>query len=99
MVRPYLKPEDRFDPFRGLANAMRRRLLDHLREGSKSFDDLQKIVSVRPATLAEHLTILRECGLIESRVKGGRSIYRLCRRSMNRVAEWARTSAPSSVGK
>jgi len=97
MVRPYHKPEDRYDAFRGLANAMRRRLVDHLRTGPKSFDELQAIVPVRQPTLSSHLSILRECGLIESHVRAGQSTYRLRPQAMNRVARWASMPASRST--
>ena len=93
MVRPYHKPEDRADVFRGLANAMRRRLIDHLRAGPMGFDELQTVVPVRQPTLSSHLSILRECGLIDSRTTGGRSVYRLRPQAMSRVARWAQPTA------
>jgi len=90
MVRPYHKPRDRADVFRGLANAMRRRLVDHLRDGPKSFEQLHRIVPIRQPTLSAHLSILRECGLIESRAAAGRTEFRLRSQAMRRIADWAR---------
>jgi len=89
MPRPHLKPEDRADVFRGLANRLRRRLVDHLRRGPASFDDLHRLAPVAQGTLSSHLTILRDSGLIEARLVAGQSIYRLRPKALARVAKWA----------
>jgi len=88
MPRPPLKPEERSDVFRGLANGLRRRLVDHLRSGPASFDDLQRLAPVAQGTLSNHLTVLRECGLIESRVGDGQMVYRLRPQVLKRATKW-----------
>ena len=89
MSRPHLTAEDRADVFRGLANRLRRRLVDHLRRGPATFDDLQRLAPVAQGTLSSHLTILRDSGLIETRLVDGQMTYRLIPKSLGRVARWA----------
>ena len=87
-----MKPEERSDVFRGLANRWRRRIVDHLRPGPQSYDALQKVVPVSQGTLSTHLGILRDCGLIDSRYAGGQVSYHLNRRTLKRVGQWVQAS-------
>jgi len=89
MVKPYMTSEERSDVFRGLANKWRRRVIDHLRDGTKTFEDLQHIVPVSQGTLSSHLGILRDCGLIETKLAGGQMSYRVRPAALKAVTKWS----------
>jgi len=64
-------------------------MIDHLRSGPKSFDQLHQLVPVTQAGLSNHLSILHECGLVERRLNAGKPVYHLRASALNRVARWA----------
>ncbi|MCB9072265.1 MAG: winged helix-turn-helix transcriptional regulator [Bdellovibrionaceae bacterium] len=53
-----------------LANPIRIQILDLLAEGEKNSSDLLKILNVPKANLSQHLSVLKDAGIIQSRKEG-----------------------------
>jgi DNA-binding transcriptional ArsR family regulator len=68
--------------FEVLAEPNRRQILDLLRQGERPVGEL-----VQPA-VSKHLRVLREAGLVESRVEAQRRLYRLRPALLREVDEW-----------
>jgi DNA-binding transcriptional ArsR family regulator len=62
---------------RALADATRRRLLLELLDGPRSSGDLAVVVDGSPSSTSNHLTCLRECGLVVAHPNGRRVVYGL----------------------
>ena len=60
-----------------LANARRLVILCNLVSGEKSVGDLAKIVGLSSSALSQHLTKLRESGLVSCEKRGQQVYYRL----------------------
>jgi ArsR family transcriptional regulator len=60
-----------------LSNPKRLELLNILRLGETSADDLRKLVKVSPANLSQHLSLLRYGRLVTARREGARVYYRI----------------------
>ncbi|MDO5743313.1 MAG: metalloregulator ArsR/SmtB family transcription factor [Micrococcaceae bacterium] len=63
--------------FSALADPTRRRLLEALREDSRSVGSLVEALGVSQPTVSKHLKVLREAGLITMRAEGQRRYYAL----------------------
>lgn len=60
-----------------LANAKRLLILCQLVEGEKSAGDLAKIAELSHSAMSQHLTRLRQAGLVKSEKRGQMVMYRL----------------------
>lgn len=61
--------------FRILSEPMRIKLLDHLREGEASVQELQDAVGASQQNVSKHLGLLREAGMVSRTKHGNRSFY------------------------
>ena len=61
-----------------LANANRLRVLCSLADGEKTVGELAKIAGLSQSALSQHLTLLRQDGLLEADKRGQKMYYRLC---------------------
>lgn len=61
-----------------LANANRLMVLCHLVTGEKTVGKLANSINLSQSALSQHLTRLREAGLVESEKRGLQVHYRLC---------------------
>jgi DNA-binding transcriptional ArsR family regulator len=57
-----------------LANPIRLAILHSLREGEKSVNELTDILGISQSNLSQHLAIMRQAGILQTR-KQGTSIY------------------------
>jgi DNA-binding transcriptional ArsR family regulator len=62
---------------RALADTTRRRLLLELLDGPRSSGELAVSVDGSPPSTSNHLTCLRECGLVVAHPDGRRVLYQL----------------------
>jgi DNA-binding transcriptional ArsR family regulator len=60
-----------------IAEPTRRRILDAVREGEQSVNDLVQRVGMHQPGVSRHLKVLREAGLVEVRRDAQRRMYRL----------------------
>jgi DNA-binding transcriptional ArsR family regulator len=74
--------------FEVLAEPNRRRILDLLRERERPVGELVAALSVSQPTVSKHLRVLRETGLVESRVAASRRLYRLRAEPLREIDEW-----------
>jgi DNA-binding transcriptional ArsR family regulator len=76
------------DTFAALAEPTRRRILDELRHSERSVGELVVSLAVRQPTVSKHLKVLREAGLVSSRVAAQQRIYRVEAGRFQALDEW-----------
>jgi len=60
---------------KGMAHPKRIRILRVLKSGEKSVSELSKATGIPQANMSQHLSILRQFGLVDSRREGAAIIY------------------------
>jgi DNA-binding transcriptional ArsR family regulator len=63
--------------FKALGHPLRLRMLELLRDGEMSVQDLLRELEVEPSTASQQLGILRSAGIVENRRAGSLVFYRL----------------------
>jgi DNA-binding transcriptional ArsR family regulator len=76
--------EDLDELLRAMASAHRRRILEHVWVCERGAGELADRLGLAPASVSEHLKVLRKTGLVGMRVDG---TYRLYRARPERVGE------------
>ena len=71
-----------------LAEPSRRRILDLLRAGERSVNDLVTDLELSQPGVSKHLKVLREAGLVDVRPAGKRRFYGLRADPLAEVAGW-----------
>lgn len=71
-----------------LAEPHRRQILDALREGEQSVNELVERVKLSQPGVSKHLRVLREAGLVEVRPEGRRRWYGLRPQPLAEVDQW-----------
>lgn len=80
--------------FSALADPTRRRLLEALREDSRSVGSLVEALGVSQPTVSKHLKVLREAGLISMRADGQRRYYALEPATFVELQSWLQRYLP-----
>ncbi|MFG2696824.1 ArsR/SmtB family transcription factor [Kitasatospora sp. NPDC048407] len=78
----------RTDVFGALANPVRRRLLETLREGPRSTGELAGLFELGRPAVSEHLAVLRASGLVSEEPRGRHRFYRLEPARLAEVGKW-----------
>lgn len=65
------------DAFMAIADTNRRYILEELRRGPKSVNELASGLSVSRPAVSQHLKVLLDTGLVNARAQGTRRIYAL----------------------
>src|SRR5262245_19329164 len=76
------------DVFRPLADPTTRAILDLLKEGERSANDLAAPFAMSQPAVSQHLRVLREAGLVTPTRDGRRQIYRLNPEPMRAAYDW-----------
>lgn len=76
------------DGFTLIAEPTRRRIMDRLRRGQCDVAELVALSGQSQPLVSKHLKVLREAGLVDSRVDGRRRIYHLTGRRPDDVLDW-----------
>jgi DNA-binding transcriptional ArsR family regulator len=80
------------DAFQAVADPIRRRLIEHLGAGELAAGELVDRVrgefGVSQPAVSKHLRLLREAGLVSSRVDAQRRIYRVRPRRLAEIGRW-----------
>jgi DNA-binding transcriptional ArsR family regulator len=76
------------DAFAAVAEPTRRRILDELLEGESSVGDLVARLGLTQPTVSKHLRVLKEAGLVASRVDAQRRCYRIDPAGLRAVDSW-----------
>jgi DNA-binding transcriptional ArsR family regulator len=79
---------NRMTAYSALAEPSRRRILDLLRDGERSVNDLVARIGLSQPGVSKHLRVLREAGLVEVRPDGKRRWYGLRAEPLAEVADW-----------
>jgi DNA-binding transcriptional ArsR family regulator len=74
--------------YAALAEPSRRRILDLLRVGERSVNDLVAQLTLSQPGVSKHLKVLREAGLVEVRPEGRRRWYALRAQPLVEVDQW-----------
>jgi DNA-binding transcriptional ArsR family regulator len=74
--------------YAALAESSRRRILDLLRDGERSVNELVDRLELSQPGVSKHLKVLREAGLVEVRPDGKRRWYGLRAEPLAEVADW-----------
>lgn len=74
--------------YAALADPSRREVLDLLRGGERSVNDLVGRLRLSQPGVSKHLKVLREAGLVEVRPEGKRRLYSLRAEPLAEVDEW-----------
>lgn len=65
------------DPFDALGDANRRAIVELLREGDRSVQELADELPISRPAVSRHLRLLKQAGLVTDRAEGTRRLYRL----------------------
>jgi DNA-binding transcriptional ArsR family regulator len=74
--------------FEVLAEPHRRHILDLLREGERSVNELVTGLGLSQPGVSKHLRILREAGLVEVRADAQRRLYTLRPQPLSELHQW-----------
>jgi DNA-binding transcriptional ArsR family regulator len=74
--------------FEALAEPNRRRILDFLLERERPVHDLVVLLSVSQPAVSKHLRVLREAGLVTSRIDAQRRLYRVRAEPLRQLDDW-----------
>jgi DNA-binding transcriptional ArsR family regulator len=91
MALPHPIPDDLAElvarRFRVLAEPMRIRLLDRLRDGEATVGELADALDTSQQNVSKHLTVLAEAGMLGRRKEGNRVHYRIVDESVFALCE------------
>lgn len=73
--------------FRVLAEPMRIKLLDRLREGPATVGELQAALQATQQNVSKHLGVLLEAGMVSRRKQGNHSLYEIADESVFALCE------------
>ncbi|ABU58454.1 transcriptional regulator, ArsR family [Roseiflexus castenholzii DSM 13941] len=76
--------------FKALGHPARLALLDHLRNGEKSVNELQALLRCDQSTVSQQLSVLRNRGIVEGRKEGTTVCYRVRDPAIFRLLDDAR---------
>ena len=74
--------------FAVLAEPNRRRILDLLRDGERPVGELVDALAVSQPAVSKHLRVLREAGVVESRVDAQRRVYSIRPEPLQQIDAW-----------
>jgi DNA-binding transcriptional ArsR family regulator len=74
--------------YAALAEPQRRRILDLLRDGERTVNDLVEHLRLSQPGVSKHLKVLREAGLVGVRPEGKRRWYGLTAQPLQEVDAW-----------
>ena len=84
-------------PADALADPVRRAILERLADGEVGAGELAAAFPVSRPAVSRHLRVLREAGLVTSRVAGQQRIYALDRRPLAELDTWLERFRPLPV--
>ena len=76
------------DAFLAIADANRRHLLEELRRGPKTVNELAAGLPVSRPAVSQHLKMLLDAGLVSARSEGTRRIYAVSAAGFTRLNLW-----------
>ncbi|KPF46322.1 ArsR/SmtB family transcription factor [Rhizobium sp. G187] len=76
------------DPFMAIADPNRRQILEDLRRGPRTVNDLASQMPISRPAVSQHLKALLDSGLVDVRAEGTRRIYFIRRPGFDRMNLW-----------
>ena len=76
------------DPFEALGDPNRRAIVELLRGGDQSVQELADALPISRPAVSRHLRLLKEAGLVADRAEGTRRLYRLHDEGIDAVREY-----------
>ena len=76
------------DVFGALANPVRRRILELLRDRPRAAGDIASEFDVNRPAISEHLQVLRNAGLVSEVARGRQRFYHLNATALSEVGDW-----------
>jgi len=76
------------DSFAVLADPIRRRLLDELRDGERPVGTLVETLRLSQPTVSKHLRVLREAGMVAVRAEAQQRCYRVVPEPLEDIDAW-----------
>jgi DNA-binding transcriptional ArsR family regulator len=76
------------DAFMAIADTNRRYILEELRRGPKSVNELASGLSVSRPAVSQHLKVLLDTGLVSARAQGTRRIYAISNGGFLKLNLW-----------
>lgn len=77
------------DVFNAVAEPQRREILELLRQGEQTVNDIAQHLQMRQPQASKHLRVLREVDLVRVRQDGKQRYYRLVAHNLKPVYEWS----------
>lgn len=77
------------DILKALAHPIRLAIVESLADGERCVCEIQPLLEVTQSNLSQHLAILREQGIVDSRKDGTRVMYWLCHRQALHISALA----------
>ena len=81
-------------PAEALADPVRRAIVERLADGDVGAGDIAEAFPISRPAISRHLRVLREAGLVTSRVAGQHRIYALDRRPLAELDAWLERFRP-----
>jgi DNA-binding transcriptional ArsR family regulator len=78
----------RGDPFEALGDPNRRAIVELLRSGDRSVQELADELPISRPAVSRHLRLLKQAGLVTDRAEGTRRLYRLHDEGIDAVREY-----------
>jgi DNA-binding transcriptional ArsR family regulator len=76
------------DTFTAIADPHRRHILEELRRGPKSVNEIASGLPVSRPAVSQHLKVLLDCGLVKSSAEGTKRIYALSMPGFLKLNVW-----------
>jgi DNA-binding transcriptional ArsR family regulator len=76
------------EPFTAIADPVRRRIVERLANGEKTAGELGEGFEISQPAVSRHLRVLREAGLVVTRARAQRRLYRLNPAPLAEVDAW-----------
>ncbi len=76
------------DAFEALGDPHRRAIVELLREGDRSVQELADALPISRPAVSRHLRLLKQAGLVTDRAEGTRRLYRLHDEGIEAVREY-----------
>ena len=76
------------DAFTVLADPTRRKIIESLSTGERSFGEIADQFNISRPAVSQHLKVLREAAIVTTRAEAQRRIYRLSDHGLDPVDRW-----------
>jgi DNA-binding transcriptional ArsR family regulator len=76
------------DPFTALSDPTRRRIVETLSSGERSFGEIAADFPISAPAVSQHLRVLRQAGVVAVRRDAQRRIYRLEDEGLSEIEAW-----------